>query len=242
MYERANSIRVPISLRMLMGTTLCVAGGCSIGAAQTHSVPIQITPFPTVSVPQVPSPPPGPWHSLDDFCAPNPTNLPAYHGLRVCVLNWLLHYETNKEIYLDVAAGQDLGVSVNRSTAMNLAKALKIDLSPTFDYSKFNAYTYPYVTWSWRKPTAAPWANYVFCNYVTVVVFRVPSQGGDDIQLGWISQKSDSWTYLSGGTYRDSSPHHDVEIGVEVNYLLIHKDDRVKGLNNKICSQQAPND
>jgi hypothetical protein len=154
---------------------------------------------------------------LSKFCAPNP----QYHNFRVCLLSWLLHYETTHGgILYEPATG----------AAVDLGKQLGIDLQPSEQYNR-NLY---FMDWRWVIPKSTAWDHYVFCNFHDENVWRTPGQGGDTF-ISWGPVKSGGWEYTIGRL-------DDVDVGERVYYVLVHKDDRRAAIDKKVCLAKAPND
>ena len=179
---------------------------------------------------QLPDPPPGPYKHLSDFCAPNPTPNPNYHGLRLCVLSWRLHYKNPGGAQELIGPAIDLGV------------ALGINLAPS---SQPHTVYPPGVEWTWVKPSTSDWADYVLCGATDANKWRVPHEGGDHVQINFTSVKADRWSYLIQGS--DSvtpsnysgpftSPPHTLDIGEMVYFILIHKDDLPQAQKNWGCA------
>lgn len=187
-----------------------------------------------LSAAQLPTPPPKPWHNLSDFCDANPTTKPAYRGLRVCILAWRLHYKYTNQQYSQGEA-VEFGFRDRDETAISLGQSLGTDLSPKvrWDNQQWGLF------WTWTKPASADWSDYLYCRSTNILSWRIPNKDGK-LDYGFTARTNDSWTFKIGGEDPHQGPFdllpHRVDIGEEIFYVYIHKDDLDAGVKNKICS------
>jgi hypothetical protein len=161
---------------------------------------------------------------LSEVCKPDS----KVGGLRICSVMWLFkmelpHASTLIDQAIDTAS--EIGTVVGTSVASLPGLAL--------EQPKPGVLT-------WTRPTFGDWGDYVFCNYGQWEVLKIP-QKGNRVRYGWRYQKSGSFEFdvwlTKGGLFQGRTVLHE-----RLYYKMVHKDDRQKAIEQKLCVGKAPND